>query len=178
MAFKQLEEFFDASITLPINGKDYEIQSPDAETGIFCQRLMAGAATVMTGQEISDKDAEKLRLDDDEESDLYQRLLGSVWDELFADQVPWTLIKHAGSTALVWVTQSREDAEEFWSQGPKKDPAAPQDRKAPAKKTATPRKSASSRKTSSGDPRKRTATPGRSSSTTGRSSKPTSPTEA
>lgn len=168
MAFKQLEEFFDASITLPINGKDYTIQSPDAETGIFCQRLMAGAATVMSGNEISDKDAEKLHLDDEEEQDLYERLLGPVWDEMLADKVPWTLMKHAGSTALVWVTQSQEEAQEFWSQGPKKDPAAPQDRKPPAKKT-TPRKTASSPKKSLGDPRKRVAkaTAGKSSSATG-----------
>jgi hypothetical protein len=164
MAFKRLQDFFDAEIELPIGDKTYVIKSPDAETGLMCQNLMAGAATIMTGGELTDKDAEKLTLDDDDEQDLYKRIMGEAWDEMFTDKVPWTLIKHAGTTSLVWITQGREEAEEFWSAGPAPKEKQPTDHKAPAKKTSTtPRKSASSRKKSSGDPRKKAATAGASS---------------
>jgi hypothetical protein len=166
MAFKQLEEFFDAQITLPIRGKKYVIESPDAETGLLCQRIMASAATVMAGGEISEEDTAKIRLDDEEERDLYERLLGAAWGQMFADKVPWTLVKHAGSTALVWVTSSREEAEAFWEAGPKPEPKAPQDRKAPARKASTSR--ATSPRKRPANSTKRAATAGRNSSTTGR----------
>lgn len=167
MSFKKLEDFFDASITLPILGKEYTIQSPDAETGLLCQRLVAGAAKVMAGGEISEADTEKLRLDDEEEQELYKRLMGAAWDEMIADHVPWTLIKHAGTTVLVWVTQSRDDAESFWSAGPNpKKPEQPQDHQPPATKKAATSRGSSTRKRS-GNPTKRAVTAGTSSSTTG-----------
>jgi len=169
MAFKELEEFFDAQITLPILGREYVIESPDAETGLLCQRIMASAATVMAGGEASEADTAKIRLDDDEERDLYERLLGAAWDQMIADKVPWTLIKHAGSTALVWVTAGRDDAEAFWEAGPKSPgpgPRPPQDRKPAAKKVSTSR--ATSPKRPRANSTKRAATAGRNSSTTGR----------
>src|SRR6478752_5332110 len=140
MSFKSYDDFANASLRLPIKGKMYVIPSPDAATGLFCQRLMAVGTSAALGQE-PEGDTVDAILSDDDERDLYRRLLGPAWDEMIADDVPWMVMQHAGTTAMVWVTNGWNAAEEYWNrQGP--DPKAeakqPQDHKPKAEDRSAP----------------------------------------
>lgn len=176
MGFKPLEGFFDAYLDLPIGSKVYRIESPDAETGMWAAKVRAVTQLVQQGSALDDRAREFVEetaaLPDDA---VQRRLLGAAYDEMLADKVPWEYVKHVVGTTLVWVTDSREEAERYWEEGGPKAPVqviAPADRK-PSTKASS--RAASSRSTSS-RPRK-AVTAGPSSSTTGRSSKPISPTE-
>ena len=135
MSFRDLDEFLDPTLKLPIRGKTYVVQSVDAKTGLWCQRMMHVAVTAVAGLSMSEADAASLDLDDHQELDLYQRVLGDAYDEMVADGLPWEWIKHAGTTAFMWAAGNREQAESFWA-SPGKARATPQDRKRPRKKSA------------------------------------------
>lgn len=128
MPFKDLDEFLKPTIELPIRGKVYVVKSVDAATGVWCQRMMHVAVTVFAGIEVSEADASSLMLDDEQERNLYQRVLGDTYDEMVADGLPWEWIKHAGATAFMWAAGDRERAETYWA-SPGKGRPTPQDRK-------------------------------------------------
>lgn len=136
--FKELEEYVEPWLDLPIRGKVYRIPSADAETGIFCQRALELGAAALRGDDISESDLAGLRLDDEQERDFNRRLLGDAYDEMVSDGVPWEFIKHAAQTVFAWTVQDRSAAEKVWKSGgrPEARRPAPQDRKAPAKKAA------------------------------------------
>ncbi|MEU1880836.1 hypothetical protein ABZ470_26315 [Streptosporangium sp. NPDC020072] len=155
--FQDLDEFFDDSLRLPVGGKTYVIPAPDAEVGLLCQRLMHASLAVEQGEEVDDPQLNELAavvLDDDEERDLYQRILGPVWDELRADRVTWPRIQHVGATALVWVAAGKEAAAKIWGSGGAGE--------APAPNRATRRAAAKSiRSRGSGTTTRTTASPSR-----------------
>lgn len=133
MAFQDLDEFFDSSLRLPIRGVEYVIESPDAETGLWAQRLLETAVKAKrNGGELDETDAEKLVLSDADERSMYERLLGAAFDQMVADGVPWEYLKHAGVTALMWAAGNVEAAEKYWASGgqtPDPTRPVPQDRK-------------------------------------------------
>lgn len=116
MSFKQLDEF--PTLKLPIKGKTYVIASPDAQTGLWVQGKMAAAVGGET----------KVVLDDDQERDLHERILGPVHQEMLDDGVPWHTLKHVGATVVLWIMYDETIAERYWNEGDQ----AP---KAPAKKS-------------------------------------------
>ena len=136
---RDLDEFFDPTLRLPIRGKVYVVASPDAKTGLRVQRLMSTGAVAAMGGEVSDADLESLEFDDDEERDLYLRILGPAYDEMLADGLPWEIVQHAGQTALMWVAFGREAAERVWESVGEAHRPEPQDRKAPAAKKKSAR---------------------------------------
>lgn len=125
--FKDLDEFFDPSLQLPIRGKTYVIESPDAKTGLFVQGMMSLAADARAGLDVNPADLQALKLDDDEERDLHKRLLGPVYDEMLADGVRWHQIQHVGHTVIFWVIRGKAFAEAYWNGGgdPKAHPGNP-----------------------------------------------------
>jgi len=137
--FEDLDAFFDDHLELPIRGKVYRIPPADAELGLLCSRL------VMAGEQVAAKGAVEKDtaavLNDEEESDIYERLLGPVREEMIADGLDWQRISHVGSTALIWTALGKAAALNFWRSGarPKApdapQPAAPRDRQ-PKKKAA------------------------------------------
>lgn len=151
MSFADLDEFFDDTLKLPVGGKTYVIASVDAETGLWCQRMLSTAAEVATGSDLSETEVGDLLLDDDQERDLYRRVLGDVYDELVADKVGWERLKHVGTTAFMWAAGNKQTAEDFWLSGGEAGSGepqrpVPQDHKAPAKKKARPASRAGSTK--------------------------------
>ncbi|MFC7582430.1 hypothetical protein ACFQYP_00470 [Nonomuraea antimicrobica] len=122
-AFKDLDEFFDATLKLPVGGKTYVIPPPSAEVGLLCQRLMQAGLAAHSGRAVDAEGINELAqvvLDDDQEKDLYQTILGPVWDELLADKVSWPAIQHVGQTALIWVAAGLDAAAQHWESGPGK----------------------------------------------------------
>ncbi|MEV6033565.1 hypothetical protein AB0L65_20590 [Nonomuraea sp. NPDC052116] len=143
--FKDLDSFFDPTLKLPVGGKTYVIPPPSAEVGLLCQRLMHASMAVQAGQDVDEDGLNQLAetvLDDDQEKDLYQRILGPAWDELLADQVVWPKIQHIGQTALIWVAAGLEAAGKHWESGPTGEAEAPARTEASAARSTRSRGSA------------------------------------
>ncbi len=115
MAFKDLREFFDGSLRLPIDGKTYVIPPISAEDGLWAQALLDVAVKADGGAEASEDDVAVLN--DDDERNLYERMLGPVYDEMKADKIDWPSIARAGTTAYLFFTVGEEAAQSFWQSG-------------------------------------------------------------
>ncbi|MEV1003400.1 hypothetical protein [Nonomuraea sp. NPDC050202] len=119
--FRNLDEFFDPNLRLPIGGKTYVVPPPDAEVGLLVQRLMHAGIAAEAGHEVDQEGlsalAESVINNESKDTDLYQRLLGGVWDEMFADGLDWPVIQHVGETALIWVAAGADAAEKHWDAG-------------------------------------------------------------
>jgi len=184
--FERLSEsFYDHEITLPVGDHEYTIPSPDADTGMFVQRVVVIGATAARNEPITEDDqrflAEAPSMNSDELVDLL--LTPELHAQIKADQLNWGAYQKIIGAAMQWVAFGREAAEAFWNakegdQGP--NPQAPQDHRSPSKPdsaqrsrgTSTPKKKPASR---SGNPAKRAAvSDGSTSSATGRTSKRTS----
>lgn len=111
--FKDLNDFFDDGLELPIAGKLYKIAAPSAETGLYCQRLAEAGVAAANGRDVPEAE-----LDDVRELELYQRVLGPTYDELIADGVSWPRIKHVAITTFMWVAGNEQAAQTYWEQGP------------------------------------------------------------
>lgn len=110
MAFKDLAELADDPVLeLPIDGQIFVVHGVDAETGIWANLVLELGQAAKAG-----KDVDGSRLDDDQERDAYRRLLGDTYQELLDAGVKWERIKHCAYTALIWITSSMSNAEEFW----------------------------------------------------------------
>ncbi|MGW5352201.1 DUF7426 family protein [Streptomyces sp. NPDC004031] len=136
--FEALDGLYDDCLELPIPGRDgtkrtYRIPSPPADDGLMILRVTTLATKLMAGGE----PAESEMLDDDEERDLVALALGPAAEEMSADGVDWAWTRHAGLTAILWVSRGVEDAEAYWqAAGDPTKLAAPQnraDRRAAAK---------------------------------------------
>jgi hypothetical protein len=114
--FRDLDEFFDDTLSLPIGGRTYVIPAPDAELGLYCQRLLAAGFAVVGGKQPAGDQPPVL--DDDGERDLYQRCLGTAYDEMLADGISWPKVRRAGVTAFLWTAQGEELAVAYWSGSP------------------------------------------------------------
>ncbi|MER7078131.1 MULTISPECIES: DUF7426 family protein [Bacteria] len=126
MALQDLGEFLDPTLSVPIRGKTYRVEPPDAETGLRLQHLsdwMLGAAAAVQADADAPAPSEEL-LSDAAELDMYRAALGAVYDELFADAVPWPWIKLAGMTAFLHWTVGAEQAEAYWAAGGRPEPQA------------------------------------------------------
>jgi len=113
--FEALDELLDDSLELPVKGRDgqvrtYRIPSPSAESGLRIQRITTLATRLLAGGEAPDAEF----LDDQEELDLIHDALGSADEEMQADGVDWAWRRHAGLTAVIWITQGAEAAESYW----------------------------------------------------------------
>ncbi|SNS43745.1 hypothetical protein SAMN06309944_0254 [Micrococcales bacterium KH10] len=125
MALKEFDEFLEEPLVLPIGGKKYVVPPVDAISGI---RLSETFYAARTGKENTD-------VDDDTELDIYKQALGTAYDELVADKVPFPALVRAGKTAMYDFLAGRSTAEKFWNTGALGEPVATQE-VAPAKKTS------------------------------------------
>lgn len=118
MAQRDLSEFFDDSLEYTNvkskaypDGKTYRIASPDAKTGVWLAALAEVGVRAAAGADIAAEDLNSLKLDDDEEISLYQRVMGPVYDELIEDGVPWTVLQKIGEDAYIYFALSPEVAD-------------------------------------------------------------------
>lgn len=134
--FQAIDEFLQTWIELPIKGKLYRISSPDARTGLLVTRLMGLATDAANDVEIGEDQRVQLVLDDKEEKELTERVLGATLEEMLNDSVEWPMVQHVLQTAMVWISLGLPQAEKYWiSVVPGKAPA-PQDH---LPKRATPK---------------------------------------
>lgn len=81
---RDLTEFYDPNLYLPINGKSYKVPAPPKKKADEL-RLLIVDQTVTQEQERTE----------------FEALLGPALDEMVADKVPDPVITHAGRTALL-----------------------------------------------------------------------------
>ena len=169
---RELDDFFNPALLLPINGKEYRVTAVDAATGLRLKNLLSVG---LKAASITTKDIELVS--DDEETDFFTTILGPAYQELVTDGISYKGVQFISSVVFVWTTQSFDVAQQMWRTGGKvPTPNREQRRTATRTSTAaasTTRKPASASTTST---RKATAKagPGAKSSPTGTPSKPTS----
>lgn len=132
MTFRDLDQFFNDTLQLPIGGKVYTVPPVSAKTGLALQRMLGLGVSAANGETVDPAEMAKINLDDDGERDLYATCLGTAYDEMLEDGVPWPRLRHAGITAFMWAAGNRELAEEIWNTpegGPGKARKQPQDRR-------------------------------------------------
>lgn len=97
MAYKDLDTFFDPDLKLPIKGTTYTVPSPMWE---HAKRLreVVGAEGLPPVEQIDEA----------------IKVLGSAFQEMVDDQVPWTMILHAGRTAIIHYGFNPDMAEIHW----------------------------------------------------------------
>lgn len=145
MTFKDLTEFFDGSLRLPIAGKEYVIPPISADDGIWVTALITTASKVAAGGKVDEADAKRLTLDDGDERELYERVLGTAFEEMRVDGVNWPSISHAGQTAMVFFAQGEDAAEKVWhSLGEAEAPNRATRRASKATASSTPRRGSTS----------------------------------
>lgn len=171
MAFKDLRELREqARLELPIDGKTYVVYDVDAETGLWAQELVDLGIAAYQGAEVDGS-----VLDDGDERNMYARLLGKTLDEMLADGVAWSDIKHAGITALLWIAHDEETAAKYWESTPgeaEREAQKPPNRasrraSAAAARTTRTRASTSGTKAAKTSAARKTASRGKTSSNSG-----------
>lgn len=110
--------FDDDSLKLPPikskkhpNGKSYTIQSPDFETGVLLQQFAQIATRLHNGIDVPEEEAKKLKLDDSEEREFTEMVLGDTLAKMVEDGVPWGPIRRATQYAFTYYALSPEQAE-------------------------------------------------------------------
>ena len=91
-------------------GKAYLVPSPDGVTGARLVALAGIAAKQNANLEVTAADLDKLNLNDQEERDFMQMVLGTAYAEMMADGVSWQRISRLGQYAFVFVTQGEKAA--------------------------------------------------------------------
>lgn len=127
--FQQLGELLDEFIELPVPIGDrdegkikvYHIESPSSRDGLKIERITQIAAQLVSGGEDIDTEA----LDDDEERNLFEMLLGSNFKQMLDDGVKWCWLRHAALTCLMWVSSSLQTAERYWASAGDPEKMAP-----------------------------------------------------
>jgi hypothetical protein len=118
MALKDLSSFLDDdAIDVPIDGKTYRVESPDAKTGLFLASLANVGVKAAAGGEVDQADVDKLDLDDDEERDFMQMVLGDTLAELVADGVSWTKIQRLSRYCFIHFAVGEEAADDALKSG-------------------------------------------------------------
>lgn len=106
---RDLREFHDPHLHLPIAGKTYTVHAPTADLGLRIKRhTSSGVADPK--QEVAFV-AELLGATYDPETD---EMSGGLWDEMNADGVPYDEILHVGNTALAHYGVSPEFGVLWW----------------------------------------------------------------
>lgn len=98
-------------------GKTYFIPSPDAETGMRLSALAEIAVKVNKAIDVNERDVRRLHLDDTEEREFAQQVLGPVYEELIEDGVSWVRLQRITQYAYVHFAFSPEAAREAADRG-------------------------------------------------------------
>ena len=146
---RDLREFHDPNLHLPIDGTVYTVKSPNAELGLEIKRFTADPEAD-PAEEIYFV-AKLLGAEYDKDTD---SMSGGLWDEMVANGVPYEECMHVGNTAMAHYGVSAEFGEMWWeTRLGKERPIQPEDivawatgREKPAEKKPAAKKTTRSRK--------------------------------
>lgn len=102
----------------------YTVSSPRADIGAYLVELTGIMTRIDTyssrDEPIPDKlqeSLEALKAPDDYAADQIKAVLGPVYDQMLADNMPFEVVRTAAATIMVWVNTDMETAREFWDRG-------------------------------------------------------------
>jgi hypothetical protein len=151
-AEKHVWENGDGDLVVLVGSREYVIEDVDAATGLWVQEVSEqtrkAKARLDAGEDVEAVAAD-LHLDDDEERNFYQTLLGGTLDELVAAGVKWRQVRILGQIAYAWITRGLEGARKMWEadgEAPKANRAQRRAKPASGSKTKTGGASASTTK--------------------------------
>lgn len=148
MATRDLSDFFEPWIDYPNvpckaepKLKTYRVQSPDAKTGLWLTGMGQLGARAGVGLPISAADALSLKLEDDEERNFYQMVLGcesncgeqqedgtvydcasSTYHQMMDDEVPWAWIEKIAQDSFLFFAFNEQYADQRLQEGLGKAP--------------------------------------------------------
>jgi hypothetical protein len=134
--------------------REYVVADVSTRTGRWVTRITESAQEARRRIDAGEDEKavyEHIHLSDERESLLYERLLGSTYDDMENDEVPNQLSKFVGMIAYAWVVAGLEAARKCWDGGPDggPKPANRQERRA-MKKTPSTNRGSGSRSSTSG----------------------------
>lgn len=119
MPLRDLSAYLDDdALDIPVDGRTYRIESPDAETGLRLTAMATLGGKIADGDaEVSADELESLQLDDGQEQDFTRMVLGKTLDEMVADGVTWVKIQRVTRYAFLYFAMSPEAADQAASKG-------------------------------------------------------------
>lgn len=120
MPFVDLSEFLTENdlVVQGLGPRDYVIPAPDADTGLRYTALATIAKKAANGEDIADTDLQALRLDDAEERDFAEQILGSeVLEQMREDKLPWPAITRTAQYAFTHFAVSPDAARKAFEAG-------------------------------------------------------------
>lgn len=142
-------------------GRSYRIPSPDADTGVRLTAMVTLGVAFASGADLDQREAKKLKLDDNQEKDFLEDVLGSAYGEMVADGVSWTRIQRLGRYCLLHFTLGPEAAADEVQRG-----------EAPAPNRATRRAKKATGSSPASSAAAKSSTRGSTASTTSRRKRP------
>lgn len=123
---RDLREFHDPDLHLPINGTTYTVKCPTASEGLrLKQWSLNDAGEGLTRDKELEAIAMLLHADYDPETN---NLSGGLWDEMDTNGVPYVEMEHVGYTALAHFAYGENFGEFWWENrlGKANDPLNPE----------------------------------------------------
>lgn len=130
-------------------GKQYRIESPDAETGLRLAGLANVATRAASGAEVDPEELRGLVMGDEEERSFMKQVLGTAYDEMVEDGVSWVTMQRLNQYAFAYFAVSPAAADRGVETGAfagKKAPAPPRKKTSTAAKSAQPGSAGSNKK--------------------------------
>lgn len=116
-------------LVLTIAGHAYQVPPPSAEVGLWCERIATTAGQVRQAT----TDAEMASAADRVEqlptlpgdATFPERVLGSAYAAMVADEVDHIRLRIAAMTAWLWIVSGDDAAERFWTSGGRPEALGP-----------------------------------------------------
>lgn len=123
--FTDLDEYFDPGLVLTVRGKEYTLPLPSAELGLWCRRIAQTAGEITEASsdqellEVGDRARARADALPPLPGDLTfeERMLGTAYTAMLADQVPDPYVQFCAQTAYIWIIGDAEAAERYWTCG-------------------------------------------------------------
>lgn len=128
----ELDELFDPGLKLTVRGTKYTVPLPSGELGLWCQRAAEAGGALAAADSEAKMAAAVARINAIPELEgdltLTQRLLGPVYGQMLADEVPHHFIEFCAATTYVWIIRSEDAAKRFWESGGRPEALRPANR--------------------------------------------------
>lgn len=120
MPFVDLSEFLTENdlIIQGLGPRNYSVPAPSGETGLKYTALVNVAKKAARGEDVGDTDLQALKLDDAEEKEFTEQILGiEVLTQMVEDGLPWPAINRTAQYAFTHFAVSPEAAKKAFEMG-------------------------------------------------------------
>lgn len=116
-SFKDLDQYLDAELTLPVSGHEYTFAPVSAAFGLRLQRMMRVGMAAAHGDTNEEEVAAAFEDVDDET--FYPDLMGDSYQQMLDNGVTLRQLQLVASTVITWNLEGEDAALELWRSGGK-----------------------------------------------------------